>query len=303
MARAKVRAIARVAWAELPAAVRVAVGAQVGPVLDAAPVADGLTCAMAEVLTTSDGRVFVKGVPVSQERGVAAQSWEVAVNPLVAGIAPLLLTRIEVAGWDVLVFEHIEGRHADLSPPSPDVPLVADALRQTQQLTAGGLAPRLADRFAGFLDAGEQSLLAGDALLHTDTNPHNFLIGGGRAHVVDWAMVASGPAWVDVAYLMVRLMEADWTAAQALEWAGQFPSWRGVDPVAVRAFVRGACRQWESIVGTVEARPGNGRYAALLGATEPAAVPGPAVPDPAVPDPAVPSAVSRSAIGPREATT
>ncbi|WP_405579686.1 phosphotransferase [Streptomyces sp. NBC_01190] len=254
----------RTEWTELPSSVRTAVTARIGPVTAATPVADGLTCAIAAVLTAEDGRVFVKGVPVSDTQGVAAQDWEGAVNARVAGIAPLLLARITVDGWDLLVFEHIEGRHADLSPGSPDVALVADALHATQELTADGLAPRLADRFAGHLDDAQTLLLAGDALLHTDTNPHNLLITPGRAHLVDWAMVAAGPAWVDVAYVTVRLMEAGWPGAEALGWAGRFPSWRDADPVAVAAFVDGTCRMGEATVGAAGAGPSNSRFRQLL---------------------------------------
>ncbi|MFF6955082.1 phosphotransferase [Streptomyces sp. NPDC008317] len=255
----------RTEWDALPSAVRVAVGGYVGAVTGWVPVAEGLTCQTAAVLATADGRVFVKGVPVSDTDGVVGQDWEVAANPLVAGVAPLLLARVTVAGWDVLVFEYIDGRHADLTPGSADTALVARALARMQEVTADGLAPRLGDRYAHVLSDDEQLLLAGDALLHTDTNPHNLLIGASGARVVDWAMVASGPAWVDVALTAVRLMEAGWPDEAAVAWAGRFPSWRSADPVAVAALVAGVCRDWEARLGPDAARPSNLRYQALLG--------------------------------------
>ncbi|MFD7015814.1 phosphotransferase [Streptomyces sp. NPDC059928] len=110
----------------------------------------------------------------------------------------------------------------------------------------------------------EVPLLAGGTVLHTDTNPHNLLVGDGRAWMVDWAMWAQGPAWVDVACTAVRLMEADTPAAEALEWAAQFRSWRSADPAAVAAFVSASCRQWEAMVGPVDCRPSNRRFEALL---------------------------------------
>ncbi|MBD0740428.1 phosphotransferase [Streptomyces sp. CBMA29] len=257
----------RTEWDVLPSAVRLAVGGHVGAVTGWVPVTEGLTCQTAAVLTTADGRVFVKGVPVSDADAVLGQDWEVAANPLVAGVAPLLLARVAVAGWDVLVFEYVDGRHADLTHGSADTELVAQALERMQEVTAGGLAPRLANRFAHVLSDEEQLLLAGDTLLHTDTNPHNLLIGTSGAHVVDWAMVAAGPAWIDVALTAVRLMEADWPPEAALTWAGQFPSWQSADPVAVAALVAGICRDWEARLGPDAARPSNARYQALLGAS------------------------------------
>lgn len=262
--------MARTDWLDLPAAVRAAVEAVAGPVLDAAPVADGLTCSMAAVLATAVGRVFVKGVLSSDADGVAAQSAEAAVNPLTLAVGPRLLAQVVTGGWDVLVFDAIDGRHADLSAGSPDVPLVADALHRAQGMAPAWL-PRLADRFAGVLDAGQLALLDGGALLHTDTNPHNLLIGPDRAHLVDWAMAASGPAWADVAYTAVRLLEAGWPDAEAMAWADRFPSWRAADPAAVAAFVDGTCSSWEAIVGTAGARHSNRRFRVLTGIGAPVA--------------------------------
>lgn len=256
--------MARVEWSELPSVVRVAVSAHVGAVLEAEPVVHGLACHMAAVLGTADGRVFVKGVSAGDAEGMAGQGWETAVNPLVAGVAPLMLARVTAGGWDVLIFEFVDGRHADLSPESPDVALVTKALQATQDLAAGGLAPRLADGFGNQLDDAGRLLLAGDALLHTDTNPRNMLIADDRAYLVDWAKVAAGPAWVDVAYLAVRLMEAGWPPADALGWARQFESWRVADPVAVHALVAATCRAWEARVGEAGARPVQRRFQALL---------------------------------------
>ncbi|MCA6091188.1 hypothetical protein LE181_03265 [Streptomyces sp. SCA3-4] len=73
----------RTDWAGLPAGVRAAVVAEAGPVVAVEVVPHGTTCSFTAVLRTAAGRVFVKGVPVGDERGRAAQAREVAVNTLV----------------------------------------------------------------------------------------------------------------------------------------------------------------------------------------------------------------------------
>ncbi|MFD0383678.1 phosphotransferase family protein [Streptomyces stramineus] len=111
---------------------------------------------------------------------------------------------------------------------------------------------------------GTRELLRGEALLHTDTNPHNLMVTDRRAYLVDWATPALGPAWVDVAYTAVRLMEADCPRAEVLAWAARFPSWASARPEALAAFVAAHCRRWEATVGAAAARPSNARFAALL---------------------------------------
>ncbi|MEE4545607.1 phosphotransferase [Streptomyces sp. V4-01] len=258
--------MSRVEWFDLPVAVRVSVGARVGAVTGVVDVEHGLTCRLAAVLSTPDGRVFVKGVPVTDLDATVAQDFEAAVNGRVAGIGPLLLGRVAVAGWDVLIFEYVDGRHADLAPGSPHVDLVAGLLHEMEALSADGLAPPFADRLDGHVDGAGRLLLAGNALLHTDISSHNLLVDGatGRVHLVDWAMPAAGPAWVDVAFTAVRLMENGWAADAALEWAGGFASWRDADPVAVEAFVAATCSAWHARVGSAGAQPNNRRFRALL---------------------------------------
>ncbi|MFB6568415.1 phosphotransferase [Streptomyces noursei] len=255
----------RIEWRDLPGVVRAAVEARTGPVLGVKSVSDGLTCAVAARLDTAAGALFVKGVRVEDRVGCEAQRWEAVVNSAVCAASPSLRWSFTAEGWDVLVFDHVDGRHADLAD-GRDRRLVAEALLAVENVGASVSVPRFAARFAGVLDREQLELLGGTTLLHTDTNPHNLLVGGDRAWLVDWAMPASGPAWVDVAYTAVRLMEADVPAREALGWTAQFLSWREADPVAVEAFVTGVCRQWEARVGVAGARPSNARFAALLGA-------------------------------------
>ncbi|MEU5417924.1 phosphotransferase [Streptomyces sp. NPDC020667] len=259
----------RVDWAGLPEGVRAAVAARMGPVGAVEDVPHGFTCRFAALLSTAGGRVFVKGVPADDERGRAAQGLEMAVNSAVAAVSPRLLWHLEAGGWDLLGFEAVPTRHADLSSGSADLPLVAAVLEEAQglRLPAGVVLPQLVDRdLDGFLTPADRELLLGDVLLHTDTNPHNLLVGDVRAWLVDWAMPAVGPAWVDVAYMAVWLMAEGCTPGEALGWASRFASWTSADPAAVAAFVDATCRHWTDRVGERGARRSITRFEALLGA-------------------------------------
>uniref|UniRef100_UPI0013EA0AC6 phosphotransferase n=2 Tax=Frankiaceae TaxID=74712 RepID=UPI0013EA0AC6 len=90
-------------------------------------------------------------------------------------------------------------------------------------------------------------LLAGDALLHTDFAPHNVLVND-RAYLIDWAWPTRGPAWFDVAVLLVRLIDAGHTPEDATAWATQFPAWQHASNEAVDAFTVANLRMWQEVV-------------------------------------------------------
>lgn len=149
-------------WAGLPAGARDAVLERTGPVSVVEDVPHGITCSFATVLSSANGRVFVKGVPVGDDRGRAGQGWEVAVNGAVTAVSPHLLWHLEVGGWDLLGFEWVPGRHADLSPGSLDLPLVAAALDAAQGVVAPAGVPQFVDRdLAGFVTGGGAGAAAG----------------------------------------------------------------------------------------------------------------------------------------------
>ncbi|MEI5102023.1 hypothetical protein RB200_30270 [Streptomyces sp. PmtG] len=145
-------------------------------------------------LTTATGTTFVKGVPVQDAKACAGQRWEVVVNHCVHAVGPRLRWHVVVGGWDLLGFEFIDGRHADLSPESADLPLVADTLKAAQALRPPETVtlPSFADCWEPYVDRRRLPLLRGDALLHTDANPHNLMVTGERAHLIDWATPALG---------------------------------------------------------------------------------------------------------------
>lgn len=76
---------------------------------------------------------------------------EAQVNPWLPAIAPRLLWQVEQAGWLLLGFEHVTGQHANLSPGSPDLPLIADTVSAlASELTPCPPVPvpTLGDKFA-----------------------------------------------------------------------------------------------------------------------------------------------------------
>ncbi|WP_260867919.1 phosphotransferase [Streptomyces sp. SAJ15] len=256
----------RTDWMSLPAAVRDTVESRTGPVVSTATIEEGLNCSLALSLRTAEGdALFVKGVRKDDREGRKAQVWEVTANPWVAGIGPSLRWHVEAEGWFLLAFDYIDGRHAELGPDSDDYECVADLLQRMQGLPLPDTwVPSLSERFASFLPPWKAELLKGEHLLHTDINPHNVLItDGGRAHLVDWAMPAVGPVWVDAAYTAVRLMEGGTPPVTARRWLDRFRSWRQADAEAVRAFVEGTCRHWEHVAGNKAARHSNARFRAL----------------------------------------
>ncbi|MFF8702234.1 phosphotransferase family protein [Streptomyces albidoflavus] len=266
----------RVAWEELPGALRDEVRGRAGQVTRAESVTAGLNSPATYVLsTTGGGRLFFKGVRRDDACGVRALRAEEAVAEVVAGVSPGIRHRFEVAGWYCLAFVHVAGSHVDLSPGTRDLDALTATLTRMQRFSVGGGVPAgrhvvretIAGRLAGFLRGGEAELLAGPALLHTDTHPFNIIISEdeGRAYVVDWAMPATGPAWVDVANTAVRLMECGQSPEFARAWLRRFPVWAAADPRAVEAYVRGTCRQWAARVGEAGALAGNQRFLALCG--------------------------------------
>ncbi|MEV8478976.1 phosphotransferase [Streptomyces sp. NPDC051173] len=262
--------VERIGWEGLPAVLRDAVEDHTGQVTASEIIAEGLNCSVALALTTEHGRLFLKGVRDADAEAVASLRQEERINETVGSVSPAVRHRVHGGGWSCLAFAYIEGRHADLSPGTKDLRAVAVALRRMQEF--GGPSapvPRLADRFTPYLLPGEAEHLSGNALLHTDTNPHNIVISrNGDAYLVDWARAATGPAWVDPACTAVRLMENGQEPTAARAWLAGFRSWRHADPESVDAFVNVTCRHWTATVGERGARPSNARFRHLLGSSD-----------------------------------
>lgn len=237
----------RIDWSTLPTAVRDAIEEQAGAVVAARTLSQGMNSALAAVLDTPRGRVFVKGIRTDHP-GVVTQQREATINPHVRPLAPALLWRLDdIVGWDVLAFEYVEGRHPDYSPGSPDLPAVITAMDALAALPVPDLPLKDArQRWSSYLDDAE--LLGGETLLHTDYNPDNILITpDGAPRMIDWAWPTRGAAWIDPCCLALRLIAAGHTAAQAEQWAGRARGWAHAPRRAVDAFIRANVEMWTEI--------------------------------------------------------
>jgi thiamine kinase-like enzyme len=107
---------------------------------------------------------------------------------------------------------------------------------------------RAEQRWAAYLDGdAARNLLAGEALLHTDFNPLNILIGAGTAWIIDWAWPTRGAAFIDPACLLLRLMLDGHTAAEAEAWAAQCDSWAAAPGEAIDTFALACARLYGEI--------------------------------------------------------
>jgi hypothetical protein len=238
--------MARLHWDDLPLAARAAVEERTGPVQDALTASAGVNSGIAATVSTATGTVFVKGVPTDHAQA-RTQQREADINRYLPAACPRVLWHLQAAGWDLIGYEHIAGRHADYAPDSPDLPLVAEALAELQRAPCPDVPIKDAEqRWALYAAPGTSSLFTGEALLHTDFAPHNVLITD-RAHIIDWAWPTRGAAWIDPAVLILRLMEAGHSAEEADVWARRFPSWTGAPRAAVAAFSQANAQLWDEI--------------------------------------------------------
>ncbi|MGW2725113.1 aminoglycoside phosphotransferase [Streptomyces sp. NPDC001492] len=230
---------------EVPADVLALIETQAGPVLKAETLTAGLNSTIAARIHTAEATMFVKGLQ-REHRRVWTQQAEADVNPHVRGIAPALLWRIQAGGWDLLAFEDVAGRHADYTPGSADLLLVADVIGRLGTIQApDSIARTMPDRMKAHTDTPE--LFAGGSLCHTDWFPTNVLVADGRTLVVDWAWASRGAAWIDAALWVVWLINCGHTPAQAEQWAARVPAWHTAPARSLNAFARATVSVWKQI--------------------------------------------------------
>lgn len=252
-------------WDTLPPSVRAEVESKAGRVTGWSPAPAGSASDVAGTLETDTGKVFVKAVKLGS-RDAWMLRREATVSPYLLGVGAAVHWTVETAEWLTVGFQHVSGRHADLSPGSPDLALVARTLEQlaavltpapsirglslAQRWTGQSFWETLRDKHperlpvwvAGPLpllikaEATAPQLIDGNTLAHTDLTAENILIESASCRVIDWAFPAKAAEWVDTAYMVLRLIQTGHTPAEAEEWARKVATWDGASAHSTLAF-------------------------------------------------------------------
>ncbi|MEV4096589.1 hypothetical protein [Streptosporangium saharense] len=267
----------RPAWHELPEELRDGLGHLLGDIVSAHVQTGGFTPGLAVRLTTrTSERVFVKGIPTGHILAVRYRTEAQVAHALPARApAPRLRWYGQLAGWEVLAFDDLDGHHPELSPHSPDIPRVVETVASlAEALTPCPLpdAPPAASELGGFvhgwralaaappadLDAWPRENLNrladlethwldaadGDTLLHGDVNRANLLINPAGVWLVDWAQPVRGAPWIDVADLVPHLILAGHTPADAEQVLVSVPTWRDTDPDTLTSYAVAFAGYW-----------------------------------------------------------
>lgn len=237
----------RITFDALPHGVRAAVEAKIGEVRHIEPAGSGLNSTFAAVLHTANEAVFVKALPGDDPR-IRGHQREAAIAPHTDRVAPRLRWQLDADGWNLLGFDYIPGRAADLAPNSPDLAALASSLARLGELARPEMQlPRIEQRWAELAEHADLSVLAGEHLLHTDLNPNNILVSRDRVWLVDWAWPTLGAAWIDPACAVLWLIAEGHTPAAAENWAREVPAWHQAPWVGLDAFVAVNARLWTRI--------------------------------------------------------
>jgi hypothetical protein len=233
----------RMPYWSLPQGVRDAIEREIGPVTTATSVGTGLNSAVAAL---ANGH-FIKALP-ADHRWAWTQQREAEIAPHVAHLAPALIARIVRQGWDVLIFEALDGVPADYSPGSPDLAAVGQLLIELGDTPCPEIELREASlRLRAYAEDRDLHHFAGPALLHTDLNNANVIVNGGHARLVDWGWATRGAPWLDPAYWAIWLIAAGHNPATAEDLAATIPSWRHASPAGIDAFVSANVHLWADI--------------------------------------------------------
>jgi hypothetical protein len=209
-----------------------------GEVSEIRPTKYGFSSDLTAIVECEKGPFFVKAMlnrPGGRKDSITRER---LVNEFVQPISPALRWYSETEEWIVLGFEAVEGLPSDLTPGSPDLPMAIGLVNTLGALPLPTVARDWAetrwDRFA--VREADAELFRGDALLHTDINPDNVLIGGQSGWLVDWSWPTRGAAFIDPAILVVQLVAAGHAPQAAEAYAAQCRAWVEADARAIDAF-------------------------------------------------------------------
>jgi hypothetical protein len=230
----------RIDWTALPEAVTTEVADRVGG-LHVTLAKTGDHAEIAAAITGTNGTVFVKAART--DFGVRSLRFELRVSEAVNGSrSPAVTWYFETAGWLVVGFEHCEGPHADLSPGSPDLDLLGEALTVLGKTRAPDVPLFSPKARLGFAHPA----MDGDTLVHTDLGPANLIVTPRGLRIVDWAMAAKAATWVELAMLAPWLISAGHTPEQAEQWLARHPAWQLIDTAVLDYFATKNAEKWAS---------------------------------------------------------
>ncbi|GIM94417.1 phosphotransferase [Paractinoplanes toevensis] len=230
----------RIDWTALPEAVTKEVADRVGG-SHIIPATAGDHAEIAATVTGTTGKVFVKAART--DFGVRSLRFELRVSEAVSrSHSPAVEWYFEAAGWLVVGFEHCEGPRADLSPGSPDLDLLGEALTVLSNTPAPDVPLLSPKGRLGF----EHPAMDGDTLVHTDLGPANLIVTPRGLRIVDWAMAAKAAPWVEPAMLAPWLIGAGHAPEQAERWLALQPAWREADPGVLNYFAMRNAQKWAS---------------------------------------------------------
>jgi hypothetical protein len=235
-------------WESLPPALRAAIESCAGTVTGTSPGGEGLSTSVRLILHTETGDVFVKGTgPGNTDHQRRRLALGADLAPYVTAVSPPLLWRVTQDGWDITGWPALPGRPwADQKPGSPDIPKMTSLLAKLSELPAPGVLTGTArERWEDYAD--DPRVFDGDAIVHRDPNPTNFVVNDGEAWMVDFGWAVRGPAWMTSAALIASLMEAGWTAPDADNAMQAVPAWASAPPAAVNAHARATVSEWERV--------------------------------------------------------
>ena len=192
------------------------------------------------------------------------QRRETEIAPYLSGVAPDRADRLVADGWDVVVFAALDGHHADYAPASSDLAAVAVLLDAIAAIRCPDIELRdVGERLRNYVtDSGDLRYLTGSTLLHTDLNPANVLVHGGRARIVDWGWATRGASWLDAGYWVIALIASGHGPESAEQWAGKVSTWSAAPPAGVDAFAAAQAAVWAEIGGRASDDPWIGRMVA-----------------------------------------
>ncbi|SIO88494.1 hypothetical protein [Nocardiopsis sp. JB363] len=215
-----------------------------GRITDVSPLAEGSDYSTTAVVTSEQGRVFLKAVPDRPGGVLSEVEREGQINPHLNGLAPALLWQARGAGWFALGFEVIKGRSADFTPGSPDLPRVVQAVGQITALPLPEVARLWVEtRWDRALPGEMVKVVRGNHLTHADLHPRNILIDHtDRVWVVDWAWPTVASALVAPSCLAVQLVSSGHDAADVEKLLSASAMWGRLDPDALAVFARADVR-------------------------------------------------------------